>query len=354
MKIVFPILLITVSLLFITSCVTRLPFQMEVLRPGLVVTPDSGVGILLVDNSGVQPRNVNHFYTIEGTAKRDTAFDTSLLSGYLLESLADYLLKSGEYDQVTYLKRKDWAFAKKNKEDYRNAAPIGIVQRGAFGKDSSLSFLLSLDNLQMRTITDVSYPRGMVATRNIWLYSYWRVYCLKNDSLIADFSCRDSLYWVKDFENGIPAEKLLPAMSLSLPEIGDVLAEKVYGRICRKWVTVNRGFFYGGSSRMRKATEYLRMDSLDQASDLWQKEYKTGFLRNRYRAAMNMMLFHEINGSPEAALQWADKAKVAMKTNAYGATYEDEQLLEEWKQNLRLRVEDNKKLKFYLERKSNQ
>jgi hypothetical protein len=332
------------------SCSDRMVFHMEMLQPGYVVVPSSKRNIVIADNSGIQPREVGHEYTRNFKTYKDTAFDTEPLSGYLMQSLSNYLLKEGFYQQVKLMSRQDLLVSKSDEDDYLLSGRIAGSNICAISRDPGVQLLFSLDRLLTRTVTNTRYD-GVIydVTRDVWVNSVWRIYDLESDTLICQFQYNDSLFWRKESSSPIKAEYQLPKMEDVLPEIGDVVAEHLSKHLGPYWEKTFREFFCTGNVRMKMAADLVRKDSLDAASLLWKNSYDKGHFRTKYRAAMNMVMYSEAKGDPKAALEWAKRAETAMQSCPTGAAFYDEELLTRWKEVLEVRLKEYDKLKIYFE-----
>jgi hypothetical protein len=303
-----------------------------------------------VDNTGIQPIDAGHQVKVGFKVVGDTSFNTEPLSGYLMNSLSNYLLKEGFYKQVRLVGRTDIRPWKSGEDDFLRSARLSNSKIAEISKDTGSHLLFSLDRLLTKSVTNTYHAEeAFAATRDVWVNTVWRVYDLDADTLIAQFQYTDSLYWMKYNVNAYLAAKQLPEMARVLPEIGDVVAENLSPFMGPHWVTEKRDYFCSGSYRLTMAADFVRRDLVDQAAELWKTEYEKGWFRNRYRAAINMMFFEELKGNPEKALQWLAKAEKAMELSPTGASDYDVHLLASWKGLLKDRLEEFQKLKIYFD-----
>ncbi len=344
------LLFILIMILLSSSCSNMQVFRMDVLKPGYVVVPSRKSNIVIVDNSGVQPTDVGNIVKIGFKTVGDTTFNMEPLSGMLISSLTSYLLKEGFYRQITTLNRKDLLSGKTGEDDYLLSARLSASKIREISSDTSLHLLFSLDRLLTKTTTNTYYTgETYSATRDVWVNSVWRIYDLDVDTLIAQFQYSDSLYWQKNNPNPYVITKMLPEMDVVLPEIGDVIAEHLNKFLGPHWETEKREYFCTGSYRMTMAADLVRKEMIDNAAELWKVEYSKGFLRSKYRAAINMMFYEEVKGNPEEALAWEEKAGVAMLECPVGGSDYDIDLLTLWKKTLEDRIKDYQKLKIYFD-----
>jgi len=343
-------LLLLIMLLLASSCTNLQLFRMDVLMPGYIVVPSQKSNIVVVDNSAVQPERAGHKVKVSFKSVGDTAFTTEPLSGYLISSLNNYLLKEGFYKQITPMFRAEVLPGKNGEDDYLRSARLSNAQLIELSKDTSVHLLFSLDRLLTKTTTNTYYSgETYVATRDVWVNSVWRIYDLDADTLIAQFQYNDSLYWQKFNSNPYLVTKQLPKMVDVLPEIGDVVAEHLNKFMGPHWVTETREYFSTGSYRMKMAADLVRKERIGPAAELWAVEFEKGFMRTKYRAAINMMLYEEVMGNPVKALEWVGKAAEAMQNCPIEASDYDKDLLLRSQRKLKDRIEEFEKLKIYFD-----
>jgi len=344
------ILFILIIILLSSSCSTMQVFRMDVLKPGFVVVPSQKNNIVIVDNSGVQPRDAGHEVKIGFKTVADTTYNLEPLSGILINSLSAYLLKEGFYERISTIFRSDLLPGKYGEDDYLRSGRLSHAQIMDISRDTSVHMLFSMDRLLTKTSTNTYYNGDTyTATRDVWVNSVWRIYDLDSDTLIAQFQYNDSLYWQKYSQNPYLVTKSLPEMEVVLPEIGDVVAEHLNKFLGPHWVTEKREYFCTGSFRMKMAADLVRKNLIDDAAKLWETEFLKGIFRSKYRAAINLMFYEEVKGNPKEALLWEDKAEEALLNCPMGGADYDIALLAQWKKVLEDRIKEVQKLKIYFD-----
>jgi len=340
--------------LALTSCNTIMVFHMDVLRPAFHMSPTDNKSFLLVDNSGLQPANFAHTYLEKGVFLRDTTFDTDTLSSLILESISKKVSDQRFYDQVGVSKREDVRFRKVGSRDFTEASLLNSTQIHELSDSMKVDFLVSLDQMILQTRTNMSSNAYIsTATRDVKVFTAWSAYDVKADSLLYQFQYIDSLYWENYAANPKTASTDLPKMESTLPEIADVLAEKLAMIVSPYWEKVNRAYYSTGSVRMKYAVDCMRNDDWEGAAALWRDEFNYGFGRSVYRAALNMMLYEEYMHTPDDALSWVDKVEKAMKNCIIGANDIDIWYFGKLKELLNVRSVEYAKLKRYFEHNQN-
>jgi len=344
------LLFVLIMILLCSSCSNMQVFRMDVLKPGYVVVPSQKRNIVLVDNTGIQPKDAGHIVKVGFKTVGDTAFNVEPLSTMLINSLNSYLLKEGFYQQISPIYRNELLQGKNGEDDYLRSARLSNSKIMEISRDTSVHLLFSLDRLLTKTTANTYYTgETYTSTRDVWVNTVWRIYDLDVDTLVAQFQYNDRLYWRKYSQNPYQITRLLPEMEVVLPEIGDVVAEHLNKFLGPHWETEKREYYCSGSYRMTMAADLVRKEMIDDAAELWKAEYSKGFFRSKYRAAINMMFYEEVKGNPKEALAWEDKALVAMLNCPIGGSDYDIELLASWKKTLEVRVKDYQKLKIYFD-----
>ena len=330
----------------LSGCSQTLIFTMEQLRPGLLVSPIKDKRILIVDNSSPQPSNKGHVVAKNAKFLRDTAFNTLPLSIHLTQFLHRNLSEAGLFSSVQLIRSTEIPVPQKGSEDYLYSTPLPNVALQTLSKNPANQLVLSLDLLHILSVTQIHDQVDVKSlTRDVWLQSDWRVYDLMADTMVVEFSIMDSMYWKNSNLVNALADSQIPPMDAVLEEIGAVLAQKVVKQALPSWEKVDRVFFCNGSWRMRNATDFVRIDDLDQAATLWEAEYSNATFRSKYRAALNLVLYNDVKDRIDIASDWLAKAETAIKESPFGSTFLDEALLSWWKVYLPEKSINNEKLK---------
>jgi len=323
-------------------------YRMEVLRPGkLVVTSDKNDAIL-VDNSFPQNPSYGHVVLDNFVYKKDTTFITDSLSTFLMRSIADDLLQEGFFKNVRINPKARIKSEDSEKDKFLRADPLSTEQIRALVTSNDVDLIISLDHLTVMSKTNV-HPFDYIfrATRDVSISSIWRIYDASNDRLVDQFQYRDSLYW-QTF-GSLPANALqyLPVPEETFPEIAEVMAKNISRFLGPYWEQVDRFYFCTGSYRMKYASDCIRNEDWKGAAALWLEEYNKGFGRSVYRAAMNMMLYHEVQGDMNEAMEWGRKTEQTIDCSHFGASSFDLELLKNWLETLQMRSIESEKLKIY-------
>jgi len=349
-----------VFLLFVVlafmSCNSVLTFRMDVLRSGVVIVPSGNSSILFVDNSGLQPQWFGHTLNLNSKYAKDTVFNTDSLSDLVLKSVSKAVLSKGFFSAVKICDRDENEFHKNMDDKFLDANILTPIQVLDLADSAHVDLLISLDRMIIQSKSnDQTFDLIFKATRDVSLNTVWRIFDVKVDTLLAQLQYNDSLFWEKYSTKSLDAvKKELPRMEETLPEIADVLGERISPILSPHWESVSRPYFSSGSYRMLYAVDCVRQNDWEGAAVLWKEEFNKGFGKSVYHAAMNMILYAEYLQDPNKALVWCEKADLAMRDHSSSVTAYDRWLLESWKKILRVRSAEFEMLKFLLNDPQNQ
>ena len=319
---------------------------MDILHPASFSMTSDMKSMLLFDHSSIQPEDFGHTIKRNTEEIRDTSYNTRPLSGLLLNSVSNQLTQEGFYGKI-------------ETNDLLHTRNLKSKRVKTYCDSSKIDLLVSMDRLVLHTRTEIK-PLDIFkyrATRDVLVQSVWRVFDVKADTMITAFQYSDSLYWEALSISSDLALQLLPKVEETLPEIGNVIGEKVSGLLGPHWETVNRYYFTTGSRRMKFAVDFIRNNDWDAAASLWREEYKKGFGRSVYRSAMNMMLYYEYMGNPKEALEWSKKVKEAVDkmplAPMFGFSAFETWLYYTWVEALKVRSIETDMLKVYFNKAEN-
>jgi len=321
------------------SCNNVLTFRMDILRPGAFVVPSDTCSILFVDNSGIQPKWFGHTLHLNSAYSKDTTLNTDSLSDLVLASVSKRVLDKGFFNTVKNCDRSQNKYVNNLGDKYLDAKSLSLKQVVGLSDSANVDILVSLDRMIIQSKSNVqNFSYVYKVTRDVSLNTVWRIFDVKADTLLSQFQYNDSLFWEKYSTKSLNTVKdELPKLEETLPEIADVLGERIALIISPHWESVSRPYFSSGGYRMLHAVDCVRLDDWEGAATLWKEEFEKGFGKSVYHAAMNMILYAEYQTNPKEALIWYEKAEKNMTDRSLGISVYDRWLLESWKQILRVR-----------------
>ncbi|MCC7245666.1 MAG: tetratricopeptide repeat protein [Saprospiraceae bacterium] len=141
----------------------------------------------------------------------------------------------------------------------------------------------------------------------------WRMYDPKSRRIIDEYVTDD--YLEKDASGD--TEKLavgnLPSQANVTRDVANIVGHEYCARIAPLYVKVDRKYYdksKGYKDQMKQAARYLRTRNYEKAGDVWKKIEASPAASDkaRGRAAYNMAVAAEMNGSFDLAIEWAKKS----------------------------------------------
>ena len=233
----------------------------------------------------------------------------------LIEALAGRIADAQYFDQVVICD----SFLRSG-ERLSVLLPSDDVER--LCKDLNVDVLLTVDAANMKAENTLMYTdfsgEEKVPVLSGALTLETRLYMKGREKPFQRFEDKDTLYWV--LENMVDVHKI--------KEVSECMAELPVSHIVPCWTEISRVFYRGGTVNMRDAAVAVHENDWEQARISWQKEYDTKKGKSKMRAAFNMSLYHEMNGTLDEALKWVAEARKIARQK-YGEVPENKKLLPE-------------------------
>jgi tetratricopeptide (TPR) repeat protein len=297
--------------------------QLRVLEPAEIMVPPHVVAVTVVDRStpknlgqgilgvlegaltgeslGAELRRLRVLFT-EGRHEAVHGLEDVLHASPRFEVHPDpgLELDANLFDQVM-----PW---KEAKAICKAAACDGVIALEAFDSDA----WVEIDELRT-TEMDEGKERVVVtyeATRETEVVTSWRLYDVANKVVADDlqtFSVTRTWGFVADTEQ--EAREGLPSDNETVAAAGWTSGQNYGVRIAPTYVWVNRTFFGAGDERLKEAKLLVNADQWNKAIKIWERLFE-GAAEDKIkaRAAYNLALAREREGSLEAAIRWQGKA----------------------------------------------
>lgn len=329
-----------IVLLVLSSCMERIPYRMEVLRPAGGRIPLSYASVLLLDRSIPQPDEMGH--TMKLPEIKEIALTASL------DSFPQALLTSmqSRLKQTDYIDRVEMAspvseYAKNRPEhNFITGRPIQKTQQLELQAKHPVNYWLTLDRVFVQSQLKAQ-PRGYssYALRTAVVQTIWSVLDGTDLETAASFQQFDTLYWeaVSALSHKESMQQIVP-LEDALPEMADMITERAVRYLVPYWEEVLRYYHVDGNYRFKLAHDCIRNDQWDSAADLWKETYKKARKSGAYRAALNMVLYYEKLDQPVDALTWLDRAsEKLMEKHDTQALKNEQAFIEHYRQYLEKR-----------------
>ena len=272
--------------------------QIEIMKPGLFNFPENIKTVALINT--VSNNNDNSFRYDDGQRiERDTTITYRDLSNTCIDALAWALKKEGYFSKVI---------------NYRDSLTnISLLNVGPFypkrlfqKTKSDLCIFLNDFDFNIAVLNGSDY-----VVENIVSLSWTIIY--KMDTLAYTYKQRDTLTFTAiDFPSGLADNmKIRMVANNSSTFLGRTFCSK----IIPTWIPVDRFYYTSNNRDMLQAEKYAKNNNWLQAAALWNKQTKNKNLRIAAKASYNMALACEMEGNPDAAIDWLIRSHAILKKN---------------------------------------
>lgn len=296
-----------VCLLFISSLVVAQQWHttLDVLRPARYTIPQNIQHLLIVNNSGSQPKDFGHILQSGSTPVGKASIDVSQVPVHFLFALTHGLDDSNLFSSVSLLET-----TQNRSGSFRSSAILNNQQIDSLCRDYQSDAALvcnrfiTYDTLGVFLTEDESYYAYLVA------YEYYS-FSLQaaGNAETTYYTGIDTLYWESNANTLNDALAGLPDRQTALEDMGLYIGEKFAKCFHPTWETVDRYFYDCRDKDIKQGLVYLRYKQWDKAIEIWEQVYTTS-KKGRFKAyaAANTAVVYEIKSDIENALLWANKA----------------------------------------------
>ena len=162
-------------------------------------------------------------------------------------------------------------------------------------------------------VKELRYPSTLIME----VESGWRIYDVNKEKIIDEnkyLEIKEFNAWGSSPEQ---AQYNLPSKRIAIKQAGIHAGEKYGFRISPIWLKVNRTYYIGKHENLKNARQYVKSGDWDTAIEIWLPLTENEDLKIVNRAAFNMALASEINGSLKTAIDWAKKSQKTGNKKAY-------------------------------------
>lgn len=335
--------IIGICLLFVSSFVVAQQWHttLDVLRPARYDIPQDIQHLLIVNNSGSQPKDFGHILLSGSTPVGKASIDVTQVPVHFLFALTRGLDESNLFSSVSLLES-----AQNTSGSFRNSAAMKSQQVDSlcyeYQSDAALicNRFITYDTLGVFLAEDESYYAYLVAYE---YYSFSLQVAGKTEATY--YMGIDTLYWESNANTLNDALAGLPDRQTALEDMGLYIGERFAKCFHPTWETVDRYFYDCRDKDIKRGLEYLRHQQWDKAIEIWEQVYATSKkgLFKAYAAA-NIAVVYEIKSDMENALLWANKAVGAFSVLHSAESLQQKANMQYYIQQLEQRQQDEVRL----------
>lgn len=135
----------------------------------------------------------------------------------------------------------------------------------------------------------------------------------KNDTVYYTYKHNDTLIFNDPDAPDYKPEKL--NVEKTILDAAHYLGNSFGSKIIPSWIEVERMYYKSSDPEMRKAVKYAKNNDWLKAAEVWRKETKNKKRLIAAKATYNMALACEMEGKPDAGIDWLVKSYSILNTN---------------------------------------
>lgn len=307
-KRLYPFILL--SILLFSSCQTMQELSIDYMLPADISFPLELKRVAIVNNTSTtsdsklmpteEPKKLNEISRATAYHEGNVATTT--------QSLAEAIAKENYFDEVIIC---DSALRAHDITPRENTLSQEEVQ--SLTEKLDVDFLISLENLQMKTSLVIRYIPEWTAfqgTIDMKVYPTVRVYLPNRKGPMVTINSSDSIFWEEFGSTENYVRNHLTNNKKMVEEASEFAGTVPLKYLLPYWKTGKRYLYTSGSVNMRDAAIFVREKTWDKAFNLWEQAYRsTKSVKKQMAAAYNIALYYEMQDSIEEAMTWAIKAQ---------------------------------------------
>lgn len=136
----------------------------------------------------------------------------------------------------------------------------------------------------------------------------WRIYDPINEIIRDEYINNENQVSSGRGINPMKAAQAVMGRKEAVMQISNIIGHNYAFRILPYKQRVRREYFVKGTDNFEIAKRRAQTGNWDGAAELWEKEIENPKSKIAGRAYYNMAIINEINGNPDAAVEWASKS----------------------------------------------
>ncbi|WP_346860940.1 DUF6340 family protein [uncultured Draconibacterium sp.] len=353
MKPFYQFLILFLALLVNQGCNTLYntkAIDIEIVVPGKVKIPGNYKTVAIkYNNSNISP---NPFFQrssfVDSTINRKTNLD-SIASKVYFSQFIEEMKKQDFFDSITLLEEQDYSLIQVRdtnnytfeendgkillQEDNRSKINVSLFSRlinqfpntnksyesekyldphfGLYNASelqniadsTNADLLLSLD--YFASLDGIFYNKEIhLASEVVMVQACWNFYDLKKMEFINIYEKRDTILWDQFAENVRDVEEALPPRHDAVLNAADIVGESFAHMLIPHWEQVQRMYYSSGHIELKKTDQLIEEGKWLEAAEIWKANVNNPNKAIAAKSKYNMGLACEMQGNPEAALEW--------------------------------------------------
>lgn len=308
----YSLAVVSLFLLFISSCQSLEQISIDYMQPGELTFPSQLRKVAIVNNSGNLPDNK---LVTQADRPKENGSEVSHATVYAngdakiaTESLAEEIAYQNYFDVVVIC---DSALRANDK--WPRESTLSQEEVKQLASDLNVDVIIALENLQFKATKTVRFLRDIdsyLGAVDLKVYPTVRVYLPNRSTPMATLHPSDSIFWEELGGTVTGTMARMTPDTVIIKEASEFAGTIPVKQLLPQWKTGERYLYMGGNVQMRDAAVYVREDSWDKAFELWDQVYNnTKNEKKKMKAALNIAVHYELKDSLQQAEEWAVKAQ---------------------------------------------
>ncbi len=316
--------LLFIALISFSSCTVH-RMAVDVYRPPEVPLPEKIKRIAVVNRLGEVPdQDIDNL--VEGIFTGKGAFVHRMGAHQATLGLIDFLDYSRDFDELVRVHLNisdtgltempeplDWELL----DIIRNNQDVDALVSLEYLYSTNLSYSETRREREQEKknqvwtntlVYNVAMEDKYIAVLKVQVETGWRVYDIRNQRILDEYSGRDSVFWEVDGSSRREALSRLPNRSRAVEEAGFLAGENYATRIVPGWSTVRRTFLTSGSRLYRGIRKKLKRRLWGDLQEIWERGVASEDPRTKAVAWYNMAILEEMEGNLDSSVELLEKA----------------------------------------------
>lgn len=273
--------------------------KIEIMKPGMFNFPEN-VSTVAIINRGSYINDTIPFRYYNGTKiDTDTTVKYKALANVCVDALASFFEKEGYFGKVINYRDSLTSLNLSNKS---------IINPEEMFRETKSDICIFLDffDFSIASLTGFSDVVANSAALS------WTI-AIKTDTLSYLYNQMDTLiYDPIDFPLNLNGQKRL---QMIVNNSSEYLGKSVGSKIIPSWLQVERLYYKSNNQNMLLAEKYALNNEWLKAAEIWNKQTKNKNDRMAAKASYNMALACEMEGKPDAAIDWLVRSYSCLNEN---------------------------------------
>jgi hypothetical protein len=305
-------IVVLVSLLFLSSCVTYNQFPIEVFQPSKVTLPTHIKHVTLVNrNMKYLSDTLQNYYSNNYKRIKDIIpinIDSMSVQA-CFDSLTMKMQSPKRFSKITVLPVTSLSV-----QYVKNINPPSKKLIEKIATDTNADALILLD-MYSSFYSVYPYQENGHMIAKVVTASIWTIYDVSKFQIINHTSLVDTLYWDGMDESDNYLASRIPNKKAAMKIAAGMVGVKYSKNIVPSWATVYRQTLSCNEVDFKEAAALAKMNKWDEASALWEKYTESPSRRYQFQSLYNLAVASEMNGNIEAATDLISRASKIGSSN---------------------------------------